>query len=390
MRARHRKFDPVCGGQPNVPDLTTDLGRDADRTFSTPTASGWRRSCSARRIRAAHPSETATLISLDSTDPRLGQGTHEVTLDGTRLVYHVAGRGPVLIAHSGGPGLDFSYLRSPELEQNFTVVYLEPAGTGPSGRLARSGYRLDTYVRFLTALIDHLRQDRVFLLGHSHGGFVALRYALDHPERLAGLALYDTSPMTGPDFWSTAMARLEAYPQRYPDQPRAADVPAAFRRAATATDDETFTAGLRAALPVYLADFWTRRAEFAWLERGLSGWVTPATAQDPTPFDVRDRLGEIAVPTVVIVGRHDFICGPRFAVLLHRGIARSELFVLEHSGHLGHLEQPAEFARAVTAGLIRGLTPTAPLDALESDLPAGEPLTPDQGLLGDFGCVVAS
>lgn len=284
-------------------------------------------------------------------DARLAQGTHEFTLDGIRQVYHVAGHGPVMIAHSGGPGLDYAYLRSPELERHFTMVYPEPVGTGSSGRLARHDYRLDTYVRFLAALVDQVGEDRVFLLGHSYGGFVAQAYALDRPERLAGLVLYDTSPMTGPEFWAGAMANLEAYPRRYPDQPAAAEVPAAFQRAVSAADDETLSAGLRAALPVYLADFWARRPDFAALENGIRGWVEPAGAEEPTPFDVRDRLGEIAVPTVVIVGRYDFICGPRFAVLLHQGIAGSRLVVLEHSGHLGHLEQPAEFVGAVTDGL---------------------------------------
>jgi proline iminopeptidase len=292
-------------------------------------------------------------MSSTGIDERLESGTHEFTVEGIRQVYHVAGRGPVLIAHSGGPGLDYAYLRSPELERHFTMVYLEPVGTGASGRLTGpGGYRLDSYVRFFTALVDRLGQDRVHVLGHSHGGFVAQQYALDHPDRIAGLVLYDTSPMTGPQFWAAAMAALESYPQRYPDQPAAAGIPAAFQRALAAQDDDTRSSELRAALPVYLADFWARRPEFADLEAGLRGWVQPAEAQDPTTFDIRDRLGEITAPTVVVVGRHDFICGPRFAVVLHRGIAGSRLHVLEHSGHLGHIEQPAEFSRAVVAGLL--------------------------------------
>jgi proline iminopeptidase len=75
---------------------------------------------------------------------------------------------------------------------------------------------------------------------------------------------------------------------------------------------------------------------------------------NPIGIDDRDRLGSIATPTLVIVGRHDFICGPRWAGELHEGIPGSELVVLEDSGHFGHLEQPAEFARAVAGLSIRG------------------------------------
>ncbi|MGI5239283.1 alpha/beta fold hydrolase [Dactylosporangium sp. CA-139066] len=277
--------------------------------------------------------------------------TREISVDGVRQVYHVAGDGPLLIAHSGGPGLDYSYLRSPELERHFAVVYVEPVGTGDSGRLA--DYRLDTYVKFLTAVVDHVAPGPAYLLGHSHGGFVVQRYALDHPEKVAGLVLYDTSPMTGADFWAAAMAGLEAYPERYPDQPDAASVPAAFQRALAARDDETLTSGLRAALPVYLADYWSRQDAFEPLRTGLRGWIAPASAQDPTPFDIRDRLSEIVAPTVVIAGRHDFICGPRYAVLLHEGIPTAQLTVLEHSGHLGHIEQPDDFTAAVLTLSVR-------------------------------------
>ncbi|RKN35518.1 alpha/beta fold hydrolase [Micromonospora musae] len=284
-----------------------------------------------------------------TSSAKLTQGRHEFTVDGVRQVYHVAGTGPVCVAHSGGPGIEWAYLRAPGLEEHFTMVYLEPVGTGASGRLAsRDDYRLDTYVRFLAAVVEHLDVPRVHLLGHSHGGFVVQRYALEHPGRIAGLALYDTSPVTGAEFWGLAMEGLTAYPQRYPGNPEAAAIPAAFQQAVTATDDESLTNGLRQAIPVYFADFWGRRAEFGPLAAAVRAWAEPASAQDPTPFDVRDRLGEITTPTVVIVGSHDFICGPRWAELLHEGIKGSHLAVLEQSGHFAHVEQPEEFTRAVT------------------------------------------
>ncbi|MEW2165611.1 alpha/beta hydrolase [Streptomyces sp. NPDC007084] len=264
--------------------------------------------------------------------------------------YHVAGSGPVLVAHPGGPGFDYGYLRSPELEKHFTVVYAEPVGTGSSDTPA--AYGLDTYVRFLGALVDHLGEPRVHLLGHSHGGFVAQRYAVDHPERLASLILYHTSPVAGSEWWEHAMAGLNAYPGLYPDQPEAAAIPALFQSALGAADDEQISARLRAALPVYFADFWARRDEFAGFVAGVRISAEAATAPDSTPFDLRDRLGEITVPTAVIAGRRDFICGPRWAVMLRDGIPGARLTVLEHSGHFGHIEQPDHFARAV-ADLLR-------------------------------------
>ncbi|MGC4796090.1 alpha/beta fold hydrolase [Micromonospora saelicesensis] len=284
----------------------------------------------------------------------LAPGAHTFTVDGVRQVYHVAGTGPVCVAHSGGPGIEWAYLRTPSLETHFTMVYVEPVGTGASGQLDNpDDYRLDTYVRFLHAVVEHLGEPRVYLLGHSHGGFVVQRYALAHPDRIAGLALYDTSPVTGAEFWGEAMAGLAAYPQRHPDRPEAAAVPAAFAQIGGATDDESLGAALRAALPVYFADFWGRQDEFAPFQAAVRIWATPAGAQDPTPFDVRENLGEITVPVVVIVGAYDFICGPRWAEQLHAGLPDSRLVTLERSGHFAHIEQPVEFTDAVAELLKR-------------------------------------
>jgi pimeloyl-ACP methyl ester carboxylesterase len=282
----------------------------------------------------------------------LAPGTHEITVDGVRQVYHVFGEGPVCVALSGGPGIDWEYLRSPGLEKHLTMVHLEPVGTGDSGRLPSSEYRLDTYVRFLHAVVEHLGAGPVRLLGHSYGGFVAQRYALDHPDRVAGLALYDTSPVTGPDFWGSAMAQLAAYPDRNPDVPDAALVPAAFQRLGSAKTDAELTAALREAVPVYFADFYDRREEFAPFVAAIRIWADPANANDPTPFDVRDRLPEITAPTVVLVGRYDFICGPTWAKLLHEGIEGSHLAEFDHSGHFPHVEEPDAFVAAVTGTLL--------------------------------------
>jgi proline iminopeptidase len=107
----------------------------------------------------------------------LTPGTHEIVFDGVVQRYHVVGAGPVCLVHSGGPGIAWEYMRMPRVEAALTTVYVEPVGTGESGRLPDHprGYTLDRYCQSLHGIIEHLGIPTVHLLGHSHGSFVALR-----------------------------------------------------------------------------------------------------------------------------------------------------------------------------------------------------------------------
>jgi pimeloyl-ACP methyl ester carboxylesterase len=276
----------------------------------------------------------------------LSPGTHSFLANGIRLVYHVAGSGPVMITHSGGPGSEYSYLCDPRLEERYTMVYLEPVGTGKSGPLPEGSTYVDTYAELLRELIDHLGVPQVHLMGHSHGGFVAQRYAIWYPGRVAGLALYSSSPSTRPDFWQAEQAAAARYPQRHPGVPEAAAAYAALVRLGSVTTDAEKTAVFQAALPVYFADFWGRRAEFEDFQAGLRS--RRASFDGGNGFDFRPELSSITARTVVVAGRHDFICGPVWAEMLHQGIAGSRLVILENSGHFGQIEEPDAFLEAVT------------------------------------------
>ncbi|MEV6643751.1 alpha/beta hydrolase [Amycolatopsis sp. NPDC051371] len=278
-------------------------------------------------------------------------GTHTIELDGVRQRYHVHGRGPVCVVHPGGPGVDWAYLRMPALEPHLTMVYVEPIGTGGSGRLASHphGYTRERYARALLALLDHLGLDTACLLGHSHGGFVVQYFAVHHPDRVAGVVLYDSAPVTGPEHGAEAQRNVAEFAHRNADRPDLPEVLAALQATGSISDDEEMTGALRGLMPAYFADYWGREAEFAPLRKTVLGThISGLDAQlVPDTIDDRATLGSLAVPALVIVGRYDVICGPRWAHELHDLIPGSRLVVLERSGHFGHLEEPELFGEAV-------------------------------------------
>lgn len=291
----------------------------------------------------------------DPSSP-LSPGTHTITVPhGSARVeqrYHVAGSGPVCLAHSGGPGIGWEYLRMLGLEDFLTMVYVEPVGTGDSGRLPDPReYTVATYAGLLHSVIDHLGVPKVSLLGHSHGGFVAQQYALDHPERLAALVLYDTSPVADERFWSAAVTSMEWFVKDHVnDHPEVGGYVAALTTRLDRLDDAGATAVLRTTMPAYLFDYWGREQEFGPARQSLRMFAAPSKGEG-APFDVRDELARIAAPALVLAGSQDFICGPRWASLLHEGLPDAELTILADTGHLAHIERPSRFSASVLAFL---------------------------------------
>ncbi|GHH32288.1 alpha/beta fold hydrolase [Lentzea cavernae] len=290
----------------------------------------------------------------ESVGDRLAPGRHTAELDGVRHVYHVAGQGPVCVAHSGGPGIDPGYLRTPLLETGLTMVYLEPAGSGGSALVPGGDYSMPRYAGFVRDLVDHLGLPKAHFLGHSHGGSVGLQFALDHAVRLDKLVVYDGVPTNGPDYVSAATAGMERFLNRFPGRPRAREAHDAWHGmisgAQPIVDDKTYVDVLRRMLPAYFADFWNSTADTAAFERAIGATHDPH--RRPSSFDVRDRLSSIDSPTLVLVGEHDFICGPDWAELIADEVPQASLHRLAASAHFAHLEQATEFAASVADFLL--------------------------------------
>jgi proline iminopeptidase len=280
----------------------------------------------------------------------LSTGWHTIEIDGVRQAYEVAGSGPVCVVHSGGPGIHADYLRMPPLEQHLTMVYLDPIGTGRSGLLPGGDYGVPEYARRAALLLERLDVTDVIFLGHSHGGFVALQYGITYPERVRGLIVYDSAPVSYSLLADEANRQMTAFVERWPDRPEAAEAGrmwSARRSGDYVVDDrDSHRHYLDAIRPAYYADF-RKTVEDLGARPTLE--VTYDPARKPEQWDVRDRLGAIEVPTLVIAGEYDFVCPPVWSHELSAKIPHAKLLELKESGHFGHVEQPAEFLKGVLA-----------------------------------------
>jgi proline iminopeptidase len=267
--------------------------------------------------------------------------------DDVSLHYRVSGSGPVLLAHPGGPGTAADYLGDlAGLDQLATIVWLDPRGTGGSSAPADSeAYQLEHYAADIEAVCDALGLAQIGLLGFSHGGMVAMRHAIDHPERLVSLVLLDTAPALD----EAAGVRIAAAMDRRQGEPWYPEVRSLLDADETAEDDAQATRELLAIMPMYFHRWDETAQAFIGGLEGSTFHARAARSWGPRQerMDLRPELSRISTPTLVVVGDDDFICDVTAAHEMADGIPGARLAVIEDAGHFPWVEQPAAFRRAL-------------------------------------------
>jgi len=275
------------------------------------------------------------------------------TADGRTLTYRREGDGPVLVCHPGGPGFSSTYLADfGGLGESFTLVFFNPRGTGGSGRAQT--YALGGYVSDLEELRVQLGLEEMNLLGHSHGGFVAIDYASRHPERLRRLVLSCTAAR----FHEPQLRAMAEAKDKRKDEPWFDDANAALEQeeAGDFANDEELAELVVRELAFYFAHYDDSARAFV-----RAHLAVELPSPDPlkyfnehefTTLDLRPSLGRIKAPTLVLTGADDFICGPVCAADLSSGIAGAETLILDECGHFPYFEQRDRFREEVTRFLM--------------------------------------
>jgi proline iminopeptidase len=265
-------------------------------------------------------------------------------LNDTELFYVEVGEGlPCLVMH-GGLGGDHSSLHPwlDPLGDVMRLVYYDHRGNGRSGRPRSESITFEQLCADADALREHLGFEEIAVLGYSFGGFVALEYALRYPERISHLILLDTAPTFDYEEEIEANARRKGATQ---EQLEALD--------ASAEDEGESWRLWKVIEPLYFCTF---DADLA--ERVMGKTVISVEAADVGDaiiegWDLTPRLGEVSAPTLILVGRDDFVCPPSQAKIMHEGIPNSQLAIFENSGHFTHVEEPEAFFDAVRGWLRR-------------------------------------
>jgi proline iminopeptidase len=276
------------------------------------------------------------------------------TRDGRTLAYRRLGSGPTLVCHPGGPGFSSLYLGDlGGLDRQLELVLLEPRGTGGSDPAPDpSAYAIADYAADVEELREHLGLERLLLLGHSHGGVVAMEYAATHPDRVERLILASTLPRHGPEQEAAMQQAVEAR-QGEPWYDDAVEALQTEAQGSFANGHELMDL-CRRMMPLYYADYGEREQRHVASLDGDSLCVDSTRLWEKElfeRFDMRPLLPSLTMPTLVITGERDFITGPGCAGELAAGIPDAESVVLPGVGHMLFVEAPEQFREAVLSFL---------------------------------------
>lgn len=262
-----------------------------------------------------------------------------------RIHYHEAGEGPALVLlHGSGPGVSgWSNFRGnfPVFAGEFRTVIMDMPGFGKSERpeLDRAYPRVaaDGVVR----LLDGLGIERAHLLGNSMGGYVALEFALAHPERVGRMVLMGPGGLAvnilGPDP-SEGARRLGDFMMNPSKAAMEAWVDTMVANKAV-VDDQLIEERLANAM-----------APGA-LESAIA--IFASLGQHPEPVPLFARLKGIKAPALITWGRDDRMLPVEGALMGFRQLPNAELHIFSRCGHWAQVERKAEFERLVTEFLTR-------------------------------------
>jgi len=275
--------------------------------------------------------------------------SHRALVGGVELHWIESGHGaPAVFLHGLGNNAFVWRRIMPRLCPWLRVIAVDLPGFGQSAA-ARNRPLLPEYVRIVGELLDHVAPNEpVALVGNSVGGAVALRLALDRPERVSRLVLVDPAGVGRgvPEWWRLVGVEPVV---RWLSAPFLAAAPRSLIEAVVgrAYREMAFSdsgAVSERAVRIFTHQFNTRERIAHFLDCAHD-------LVDSFEREVQAREAPLAMPVLVVWGRDDRVVPLHDALALLERIQAAELRIIEGAGHLPHLERPQEFLSAVSGFL---------------------------------------
>jgi proline iminopeptidase len=246
---------------------------------------------------------------------------------------------PVAFLLHGGPGGDHTSYKPlfSQLADRFQLVYIDHRGQGRSARGDSSNYTLYNNIEDIEALRKYLGLEQIIVIGGSYGGMVALSYAARYPDAVSHLIAYAT--VASYEFLAKAKQTLQKI-----GTPAQIEIAQKLWDGNFRSNDELKTY-FELLNPLY--SYSTKSVvpkpngilAYEATNKAFGGFLRS--------YDIRSELAKIVAPTLVLAGRHDWICAPEFGEEIARLIPHAQLQIFEESGHLLRVDEPERLIESI-------------------------------------------
>jgi pimeloyl-ACP methyl ester carboxylesterase len=322
--------------------------RDELRRIASDTAFAWRLATGRAELPPATPSDGPDPYG--NPDPewlRIDWHEHlrQIDVVGAKANYVEMGEGPPLLFVHGLSGCWQNWLENiPYFARTHRVIAVDLPGFGASP-MPPWEISIPAFGRFVRDFCERLGVDRCSLVGNSMGGFIASEVAITDPERVDDLTLVSAAGIT----W----ARARREPAVMMARVGRAAAPALLKLQTSSMRRPRLR---RAAFQGVFFDPSGLRRETLWENfvpaMNSAGYFDAMS--NLFGYDVRERLEEIEVPTLVVWGRNDRVVPVPAAFSYKKRIGdNAELVIFDQCGHVPQIERPVRFNRVLEHFLVR-------------------------------------
>lgn len=244
-----------------------------------------------------------------------------IVIDNQTVHYEVFGRGrPVLFLHGWMGSWRYWYPTIEQVEKKYRAYSFDFWGFGESRRKS-TPESIHNYSRQVIRFLDALGIDRVLLVGHSMGGMVALKTALDYPTRIAKVVTVG-APIVGNSLsWFLKLTYYQSIANVFANAPWLRRF--LFHHFLGETNDP--------AVHEILDD--SLKSSAGTLQRSIASMLHT---------DLRPELSHLTVPALIVHGGRDEIVHPNQADLFHH-VSLARVVVMPKSRHFPFLDEPDHF-----------------------------------------------
>ena len=240
----------------------------------------------------------------------------KIKVDDIELYYEMFGEGkPIIFSHGWMGECSVWNSQIEFFSEKYKVIAYDHRGHGKSDK-PKDNYSVETLSNDLDSLIQGLNLEKVTLVGHAMGGMTALTFALNHPEKVSKMVLVGSTAKQSLSMRISLRIMMHIFPY---ESFIKIGIDHNFSQPAEQTKKEAFNRAIQ-----------TPKA------------VAYECLKESKNYDIRDRVSEIKIPTLIIVGENDKSTPIKMSRYLNGEIVGSKLKIIPQSKHIVMIDRPKE------------------------------------------------